>query len=58
MKTNIEKYFSEPRHHDTNKEYKLKARQFIHDEFKRFGLETEYHEFYENTKYHGVSGPA
>lgn len=55
MKTNIEKYFSEPRHHDTNKEYKLKARQFIHDEFKRFGLETEYHEFYENTKYHGVT---
>lgn len=55
MKVNIGTYFSEPRHHDTNKDYKLKARQFIHDEFKHSGLDTEYQQFYENTKYHGVT---
>ena len=44
----IETFFSEARHHETNKEYKVEARKFIHDEFKRHGLETEYQIFYDN----------
>lgn len=54
MRGNIEKHFSKARHHDTNNQYKLKARKFIFDEFVRFGLQTQYQFFY-NERYQGVT---
>ncbi|XP_063435862.1 uncharacterized protein LOC134716784 [Mytilus trossulus] len=46
MKTVIRSHFSDTRHHDPQySAYKQAAKQFIFDEFKRFGLDTEYHTF-------------
>ena len=41
----LRNYFSKTRHHEVDQVYKNKSMNFIHDEFKRFGLETLYHEF-------------
>ena len=40
-------YFSKPRHHEVDQAYKDRSMVFIHDEFQRYGLETEYHEFHD-----------
>ena len=45
MRETIEKYFSEPRHHLSNNDYKLQAKSFIETEFERHGLEVVPHNF-------------
>ena len=45
MSNSLRDYFSQARHHDVDQAYKDRSMHFIYDEFRRFGLETEYHEF-------------
>ncbi|KAK3587896.1 hypothetical protein CHS0354_014408 [Potamilus streckersoni] len=45
MNTTIRDHFSNIRHHETNPTYKEMARTFIYQEFKRSGLDTEFHNF-------------
>ncbi|VDI22130.1 Hypothetical predicted protein [Mytilus galloprovincialis] len=46
MKRVIRSHFSDTRHHAPQySAYKQTAKQFIFDEFQRFGLDTEYHTF-------------
>ncbi|KAH3706178.1 hypothetical protein DPMN_065559 [Dreissena polymorpha] len=45
LRSTLTDYFSDTRHHMTNPKYKQRASTFIHDEFRRFGLETTYHNF-------------
>ncbi|XP_052102073.1 uncharacterized protein LOC127735795 isoform X3 [Mytilus californianus] len=46
MKIVIRTHFSDTRHHaPEHSAYKQTAKQFIFDEFQRFGLDTEYHTF-------------
>ena len=47
MENSLKDYFSKPRHHEVDQAYKDRSMKFIHDEFKRFGMETEYHEFHD-----------
>ena len=47
IENTLKGYFSKPRHHDVDQAYKDRSMKFIHDEFKRFGLEAEYHEFHD-----------
>jgi hypothetical protein len=50
MNTTIRDYLSNTRHHDSQYvSYKNQAKKYIHDEFKRFGLETEYDTFTETS---------
>ncbi|KAL3832725.1 hypothetical protein ACJMK2_024342 [Sinanodonta woodiana] len=45
MRTTIQNHFSSIRHHQTNPTYKELAKTFIYQEFRRFGLATEFHNF-------------
>jgi hypothetical protein len=48
MKTTITDYLSKTRHHDFQyRIYKHKTQEYIHNEFVRFGLATEYDTFSE-----------
>ncbi|XP_071175930.1 uncharacterized protein YfbL-like [Mytilus edulis] len=63
METSIRNCFSNTRHHDPEyKEYKYAAKEYIHGEFLRHGLTTEYHTFQEpsvsNTSFQSVIGIA
>ncbi|XP_063439138.1 uncharacterized protein LOC134720666 [Mytilus trossulus] len=50
IETSIRNYFSNTRHHDPEyKEYKYAAKEYIHGEFFRHGLTTEYHTFQEQS---------
>ncbi|XP_063439139.1 aminopeptidase YwaD-like isoform X1 [Mytilus trossulus] len=50
METSIRNYFSDTRHHDSEyKDYKYAAKEYIHGEFLRYGLTTEYHTFQEQS---------
>ncbi|VDI19761.1 Hypothetical predicted protein [Mytilus galloprovincialis] len=50
METSIRNYFSNTRHHDPEyQEYKYAAKEYIHGEFLRHGLTTEYHTFQEQS---------
>ncbi|XP_060603516.1 uncharacterized protein YfbL-like isoform X2 [Ruditapes philippinarum] len=45
LRSTITKHFSENRHHEINNTNKVASKEFIYNEFKRFGLETSYHNF-------------
>ena len=45
MEDSLRNYFAEVRHHDVDMVYKNRSMYFIHDEFKRFGMEAVYHDF-------------
>lgn len=45
MNRTIRGYFSDTRHHDVNSTYKARAKEFIFNEFQRFGLAAEYQDF-------------
>ncbi|KAL3832727.1 hypothetical protein ACJMK2_024343 [Sinanodonta woodiana] len=45
MRTTIQDHFSNIRHHETNPTYKELAKTFIYQEFRNFGLATEFHNF-------------
>jgi len=48
MKSAIRDHFSNTRHHDPQyMSYKNSAKEYIYNEFVKFGLETEYHTFNE-----------
>jgi hypothetical protein len=48
MNTTIRDYLSDTRHHDSEYiSYKNRTKEYIHDEFVRFGLATEYDTFKE-----------
>lgn len=48
MKTAIRDHFSDTRHHQAEySSYKKSSKEYIYNEFVRFGLETEYHTFNE-----------
>jgi hypothetical protein len=50
MHTTIRDYLSDTRHHDSKyMSYKNSAKEYIHDEFVRFGLATEYDTFSKST---------
>ncbi|KAL3832732.1 hypothetical protein ACJMK2_024347 [Sinanodonta woodiana] len=48
MRTTIQDHFSSIRHHQTNHTYKESAKTFIYQEFRRFGLATEFQNFTTN----------
>jgi hypothetical protein len=51
MLSAIRAHFSNTRHHDPQyMSYKNRAKEYIYNEFVRFGLETEYHTFDEPTR--------
>ncbi|KAL8598346.1 hypothetical protein ACOMHN_047667 [Nucella lapillus] len=59
MKATLTSHFSKPRHHVTNPQYKMAAKEFIEKEFRDMGLTTEIHTFntsQENVKGHNVIG--
>ncbi|XP_060599515.1 uncharacterized protein YfbL-like [Ruditapes philippinarum] len=45
LRSTITKHFSENRHHVNNNTNKMASKEFIYNEFKRFGLQTFYHNF-------------
>jgi hypothetical protein len=45
LRSTITKHFSDNRNHVINNTNKLASMEFIYNEFKRFGLETSYHNF-------------
>ena len=45
MRNALETYFGDIRHHDIDPEYKKASKEFIYNEFMRFGLDTEYSDF-------------
>ncbi|XP_048246231.1 uncharacterized protein LOC124131082 [Haliotis rufescens] len=45
IRTTLQEHFSQARHHVSNPGYKLKSREFILNEFKKYGLETHEHNF-------------
>ncbi|XP_063441973.1 uncharacterized protein LOC134722293 [Mytilus trossulus] len=50
MKDSIKNYFSDTRHHDPKfRAYKYAAKEYIYNEFHKFGLRTEYHTFQETS---------
>ncbi|XP_076109962.1 uncharacterized protein YfbL-like [Mytilus galloprovincialis] len=50
MKASIKNYFSDTRHHDPKfRAYKYAAKEYIYNEFLKFGLRTEYHTFQETS---------
>lgn len=50
MKTSIRNYFSNTRHHNPEyKDYKYAAKEYIFQEFLRYGLRTQYHTFNESS---------
>ena len=62
MTSAIRDHFSNTRHHDPQyMSYKNRAKEYIYNEFVRFGLETEYHTFHEprvssTVQFHTVVG--
>ncbi|XP_052059954.1 uncharacterized protein LOC127700500 isoform X2 [Mytilus californianus] len=50
IKASIKNYFSDTRHHDPKfRAYKYAAKEYIYNEFLKFGLRTEYHTFQETS---------
>ncbi|XP_067649283.1 uncharacterized protein YfbL-like isoform X2 [Haliotis asinina] len=45
VRTALQDYFAEARHHVTNPDYKLKCKKCISTEFRNYGLETHEHSF-------------
>ncbi|XP_060597493.1 uncharacterized protein YfbL-like isoform X2 [Ruditapes philippinarum] len=45
LRSTITKHFSDNRNHVINNTNKIASKEFIYNEFKRFGLETYYHNF-------------
>ncbi|XP_045168396.2 uncharacterized protein YfbL-like isoform X1 [Mercenaria mercenaria] len=45
LRSTITDHFSDNRNHEVNNDNKKASKEFIYQEFKRFGLETEYHNF-------------
>lgn len=45
IRTTLQEHFSQARHHVSNPGYKLKSKEFISNEFKKYDLETHEHNF-------------
>lgn len=45
LRSSITNHFSDTRNHEVNNGYKIAAREFIYQEFRKSGLEAEFHNF-------------